>query len=100
MKLKQARNEAGLSQQALSKKTGIPQYLISKYENGEILPNHINRNKIEFVLGKIDWSGDAKIRLKKPEGKDPVISVLRMLPTLERHELQRIKSVISSILED
>jgi transcriptional regulator with XRE-family HTH domain len=55
MNILRLRKQNGLTQETLSKLTGISQGYISNIENGNHKANEITRQKIELVLGKVDW---------------------------------------------
>lgn len=50
--LKEARENAGLTQKALAELIGISTTAVSKYENGELIPNKDVLIKMSTVLGE------------------------------------------------
>lgn len=62
LNLKNQRKVFGITQAKLSVKTGVAQCYLSKLERGLKKPNEATRNKIESVLGNIDWSETIKIK--------------------------------------
>jgi len=53
--LVQIRVSRGLSQEYLSKLSGLSQATISQIEQGKSYPQAQTRYKLEIVLGPIDW---------------------------------------------
>ena len=63
--MKDTRRSLNFTQDRLSEMTGIPQQNLSALENGKYKPNLATRNKIEKVLGKVDWIETENITLKQ-----------------------------------
>jgi transcriptional regulator with XRE-family HTH domain len=55
MNFKQARSLAGISQVEIAEKIRTSQAAISKIEKGLTFPRNETREKIEAILGEIDW---------------------------------------------
>ena len=56
-----------LTQEKLSELTGIAQSALSRLERGKYKANQMTRQKIEEVLGKIDWlETTGRINTKNP----------------------------------
>ncbi|GAA5521773.1 hypothetical protein Asal01_01718 [Fodinibius salicampi] len=53
--LKRARVRKGLTQEQLAFVAGITNVTISNIENGQVKPNPTTREKIEKVIGSVDW---------------------------------------------
>ena len=54
--LKSVREGKKLTQMDLSEISGLPQSHIAKIENGQLLPNHRTRLRIERILGsEVNW---------------------------------------------
>ena len=54
--LKSVREAKKLTQMDLSEISGLPQSHIAKIENGQLLPNHRTRRRIERILGsEVNW---------------------------------------------
>jgi transcriptional regulator with XRE-family HTH domain len=64
--LRTSRKEKGLTQPQLEALTGIEVPNISALEHGKYKPNQVTRQKIEKVLGKIDWTEVSGIKPKAP----------------------------------
>lgn len=62
--LRDTRKDQGLSQEQLSRMTGITIANISLVENGHHKPNEFTRERIESVLGRIDWIETQKVTLQ------------------------------------
>jgi transcriptional regulator with XRE-family HTH domain len=63
--LRNSRLNLGYSQEKLSQLTGIAQANISTYEKGIKKPTDKTKEKIERVLGKLDWIESEGIQLKE-----------------------------------
>ena len=59
------RRSLNLTQDQLSEMTGIPQSNLSAIEHGKYKPNKSTRERIEKVLGKVDWIETEKITLRQ-----------------------------------
>lgn len=69
--LKVARADRNLSQNRLAEDTGLSQVTLSNIENGLVRPYRSTREKVERVLGKIDWERtftDGVVH-RKPKGE-------------------------------
>lgn len=65
MKMKQLRQQKGLSQTELAELTGLSQVAISLIEQGKTKPRKASKQKIEKVLGPVDWP----VIYKEPVGE-------------------------------
>jgi len=63
--MRDTRRSLNLTQDQLSELTGISQSNLSAIENGKYKPNKSTREKIEKLLGKVDWIETENITLKK-----------------------------------
>lgn len=63
--MKDTRRSLNLTQDQLSELAGIPQSNLSAIEHGKYKPNNSTREKIEKILGKVDWIETENITLKQ-----------------------------------
>jgi transcriptional regulator with XRE-family HTH domain len=100
-KIKQLRNEKGFSQSFLEKKTGVNSKLLSKYENGRIMPTADTLRKIAEGL---DISSDYLIFDNVPKKglsqlKDlELFEKFREVEGLDMENKNLIKNIIDAVL--
>lgn len=63
--MKDTRRSLNFTQDRLSELTGIPQSNLSAIEHGKYKPNQSTRDRIEKVLGKVDWIETEKLTLRQ-----------------------------------
>jgi transcriptional regulator with XRE-family HTH domain len=63
--MKDTRRSLNLTQDQLSELAGISQSNLSAIEHGKYKPNKSTREKIEKILGKVDWIETENITLKQ-----------------------------------
>jgi len=63
--LKTLRQEAGLTQQDLQHLTGLHQVVISNIESGKFSPQSKTKQRIEKILGRVDWLDNACISIEE-----------------------------------
>ncbi len=98
--LRAIRKRKRLTQQELSEKTGLYPYHISGLERGRYRANQETRQKIEAVLGKIDWIDKVKVRkgdFRKAENL--VRQLVEITLLLSPHEREAISKMISKFFE-
>jgi transcriptional regulator with XRE-family HTH domain len=100
-RLKNARQNKGLTQEQLSKLTGLNQKVISKYEQGVILPGADNLQKLIVALGiSADYLLLPHASLKEvPRVKDPELyQRYFVLETLGDKERESALFLLNSII--
>lgn len=63
--MKDTRRSLNFTQDRLSELTGIPQSNLSAIEHGKYNPTQSTRDRIEKVLGKVDWIETEKLTLRQ-----------------------------------
>lgn len=63
--MKDTRRLLNFTQDQLSELTGIPQSNLSAIEQGKYNPTQSTRDRIEKVLGKVDWIETEKLTLRQ-----------------------------------
>ena len=91
--LRELRTEGGFTQKELYKLSGVPMAEISKLENGHLWPKMPTRNKIEAVLGRVDWMNTKSLPNKKSKNKitkqdleTRFLKLVADLPTLDNND--------------
>ncbi len=90
--LRQIRKDLRLTQKILSEMSGISQDHLSLIERGKYKPTEKTRQKIEKVLGHIDWVLTSGIKIENPDfhkAEKMLKKVLGM--TLTMNEIERLK---------
>lgn len=94
--MKDTRRSLDLTQDQLSELTGIPQSNLSAIEHGKYKPNKSTREKIEKILGKVDWIETENITLRQTsffKAERLLKRVVELTLTMEdqqRYEFQRL----------
>jgi transcriptional regulator with XRE-family HTH domain len=95
--LNEARKIKNLTQINLSKLTGIDQGNLSNIEHGKYTPNIKTREKIESVLGRIDWISNSKISLSGdyPQAVKLINKLVGISIGLNSDEISEVKKLIN-----
>jgi transcriptional regulator with XRE-family HTH domain len=100
-RLKKARQKKGFTQEKLSKLTGINQKVISKYEQGVILPGADNLQKLIIALGiTADYLLLPQATMKDvPRVKDPELyERYFVIESLSEKERESVLFLLNSII--
>jgi transcriptional regulator with XRE-family HTH domain len=90
------RMDQGITQEMIERRTGITQEQISRIERGIVKPNQATREKIEKVLGMIDWAETKGIKLQGNyrEAEMLVNKLVGIIPTLNTSDRKSIINLI------
>ena len=90
------RKEKGVTQEKLAEMTGILQPNLSAIENGRRNPTEKVRERIEKVLGKIDWLESEQIHVesgtyyKAERLVKKLVEITLTMKTNEKHEINKL----------
>lgn len=94
--LREQRRSKRLTLRQLSEKTGIQTSYLSEMEHGLFKPKEFTRNKIEKVLGKIDWTETEGIQIEGTSYYDAerlvkkLVSISLLLADPEKNDLTQL----------
>ncbi|MBN2828828.1 MAG: helix-turn-helix transcriptional regulator [Candidatus Cloacimonetes bacterium] len=86
-----------LTQEKLSELTGIAQSALSRLERGKYNPNQTTRDRIEAVIGKVDWIENEKIKLRKSsyfKAERLLKKIVELTLTMEATQKEEFKQLI------
>ncbi len=95
--MRETRKSLGITQDQLSDATGIPQSNLSAIENGKYNPHKATREKIEAVLGKVDWIENKTIKLRKTsffKAEKLLKTIIELSLLMEQNEKEEFKQLI------
>jgi predicted transcriptional regulator len=95
--LRQIRKEMRLTQEELSKLTGVHRVLISRAELGEVHPRPSTRKRLESVLGHVDWFEGRVFQTKTGDyykAETMIRRLVSLTSTLDGEEREAIRELV------
>jgi predicted transcriptional regulator len=86
-----------LTQDQLGNWAGVHRVIVSRIETGAMSPNRSTRQKLESVLGRVDWLETASIKTKSPDyhaAQKLVEQLVATTATMDKDEKKAIKKLI------